>query len=75
MLPLADASRRPAARPCIAWRSPSATGALLREMWRVLTPEGRLLLIVPNRRGIWARWTPRPSATAGPTAAASSSGC
>ncbi len=29
--------------------------ALLREMWRVLTPGGRLLIIVPNRRGIWAR--------------------
>ena len=28
---------------------------LLREMWRVLTPEGRLLLIVPNRRGVWSR--------------------
>lgn len=28
---------------------------LLREMWRVLAPEGRLLLIVPNRRGVWAR--------------------
>ncbi len=28
---------------------------MLREMWRVLAPEGRLLLIVPNRRGIWAR--------------------
>jgi hypothetical protein len=24
-------------------------------MWRVLKPEGRLLLIVPNRRGVWAR--------------------
>ena len=30
-------------------------GPLLREMWRVLKPEGRLLLIVPNRRGVWAR--------------------
>jgi SAM-dependent methyltransferase len=29
--------------------------AMLREMWRVLTPEGRLLVIVPNRRGMWAR--------------------
>jgi SAM-dependent methyltransferase len=29
--------------------------ALLREMWRVLTPEGRLILIVPNRRGVWSR--------------------
>jgi SAM-dependent methyltransferase len=28
---------------------------LLREMWRVLQPEGRLLLIVPNRRGVWSR--------------------
>ncbi len=29
--------------------------ALLRELWRVLAPNGRLLLIVPNRRGLWAR--------------------
>lgn len=29
--------------------------ALLREVWRVLAPEGSLLLIVPNRRGVWAR--------------------
>ena len=28
---------------------------LLREVWRVLTEGGRLLIIVPNRRGIWAR--------------------
>jgi SAM-dependent methyltransferase len=28
---------------------------LLREMWRVLSPEGRLLMVVPNRRGVWAR--------------------
>jgi len=27
----------------------------LREIWRVLKPEGRLLLIVPNRAGLWAR--------------------
>ncbi|MFA5121391.1 class I SAM-dependent methyltransferase [Zavarzinia sp.] len=28
---------------------------LLREIWRVLSPEGRILAVVPNRRGIWAR--------------------
>lgn len=29
--------------------------AMLREVWRVLTPAGRVLLVVPNRSGIWAR--------------------
>ncbi len=33
---------------------------LLREMWRVLAPDGRLLLIVPNRRSIWARFDTTP---------------
>ena len=33
---------------------------LLREVWRVLKPEGRLLLIVPNRRGPWARFDTTP---------------
>ena len=28
---------------------------LLREMWRVLSPQGRLMMVVPNRRGVWAR--------------------
>jgi SAM-dependent methyltransferase len=28
---------------------------LLREIWRVLSPEGRLMMVVPNRRGVWAR--------------------
>lgn len=27
----------------------------LREIWRVLTPEAKVLVIVPNRRGLWAR--------------------
>jgi SAM-dependent methyltransferase len=34
--------------------------SLLREIWRVLTPEGRLLIIVPNRRGVWARFDLTP---------------
>lgn len=29
--------------------------SVLREAWRVLAPEGRLLVVVPNRRGPWAR--------------------
>ncbi len=33
---------------------------LLREIWRVLTPEGRLLIIVPNRRSMWARLESTP---------------
>ncbi|MGY8993333.1 MAG: class I SAM-dependent methyltransferase [Rhodospirillales bacterium] len=28
---------------------------LMREAWRVLSGSGRLLVVVPNRRGIWAR--------------------
>lgn len=28
---------------------------LLREMWRVLAPQGSLIIVVPNRRGLWAR--------------------
>ncbi|TAK47441.1 MAG: class I SAM-dependent methyltransferase [Xanthobacteraceae bacterium] len=28
---------------------------LLREVWRVLAPSGRVLAVIPNRRGLWAR--------------------
>jgi len=28
---------------------------MLREIWRVLSGSGRLLIVVPNRRGIWAQ--------------------
>jgi len=31
------------------------TEPLLREVWRVLRPGGRLLALVPNRRSLWAR--------------------
>jgi SAM-dependent methyltransferase len=32
----------------------------LREIWRVLAGGGRLIVIVPNRRGIWARFERTP---------------
>jgi SAM-dependent methyltransferase len=35
--------------------SADALPVLLREVWRVLTPSGRLIIVAPNRRGIWAR--------------------
>jgi hypothetical protein len=33
---------------------------MLQEVWRVLTGNGRLLVVVPNRRGLWARFDRTP---------------
>lgn len=33
---------------------------LLHEMWRVLTPGGRMLVVVPNRRSIWTSFANTP---------------
>ncbi|MEO1282894.1 MAG: class I SAM-dependent methyltransferase [Pseudomonadota bacterium] len=33
---------------------------MLREIWRVLAPEGQVIIVVPNRRGIWARTDSTP---------------
>ena len=33
---------------------------MLSEVWRVLAPGGRLLAVVPNRRGVWARLDTTP---------------
>ena len=33
---------------------------MMREIWRVLSPEGSLFVIVPNRRGVWARLDTTP---------------
>jgi hypothetical protein len=34
--------------------------AVLREAWRILTGQGSLILIVPNRSGLWARFDHTP---------------
>ncbi|HUC10104.1 MAG TPA: methyltransferase domain-containing protein [Stellaceae bacterium] len=38
-----------------ALETSEAAGQLLKEIWRVLAGGGRLLIVAPNRRGIWAR--------------------
>jgi SAM-dependent methyltransferase len=34
--------------------------AYLREIWRILLPQGRVIFVVPNRRGAWARLETTP---------------
>lgn len=41
-------------------------GDTLSEAWRVLTPGGKLLITVPNRRGLWARFEHTPFGTGRP---------
>ena len=38
----------------------------LNEFWRVLAPNGRLVVVVPNRRGLWARFEHTPFGTGRP---------
>lgn len=38
----------------------------LMEAWRVLAPGGRLVIVVPNRRGVWARFEHTPFGTGQP---------
>lgn len=42
---------------------------LLKEVWRVLTGSGRVLIVVPNRRGIWARLERTPFGSGRPYSA------
>src|SRR5579872_546628 len=59
MLPLPDGSidRLLAAHALEAADRPNA---LLEELWRVTAPEGRIIAIVPSRRGVWARTDSTP---------------
>jgi SAM-dependent methyltransferase len=54
MLPLPDGAidRLLAAHALEAADRPDA---LLEELWRITAPEGRIIVIVPSRRGVWAR--------------------
>lgn len=38
----------------------------LKEVWRVLSPAGRVVIVVPNRRGVWARFEHTPFGTGRP---------
>ena len=59
MMPLADGSidRVLVVHALEIVESPSE---LLHEVWRILTPGGRLILVCPNRRGLWARMDTTP---------------
>lgn len=58
-LPLADAS---VDRVLVVHSLEVAASARdqLREIWRILAPGGRVLVVVPNRSGIWARLESTP---------------
>jgi len=42
-----------------AVESSESLRVMMREAWRVLSDSGRLIVVVPNRRGIWARFEQR----------------
>lgn len=43
-----------------------SAGPLMRQIWRVMAPEGRLLLVVPNRASLWAQSEHSPFANGRP---------
>ncbi len=62
LVTLADESELPFADYSIdrvllvhALETSEQVGPMLKEIWRVLSGGGRLLIVAPNRRGIWAR--------------------
>lgn len=45
-------------------------GGMVREVWRILADDGRLLVVAPNRRGLWARFEHTPFGHGQPYSAA-----
>jgi SAM-dependent methyltransferase len=63
---LADEGELPLPDLCIdrllmvhAVESSEQLRSMMREAWRVLSDSGRMIVVVPNRRGIWARFEQR----------------
>lgn len=64
-LPLADSSIDKILMVHLLEHSESPEDTL-REAWRVLAPNGKILLVLPNRRGLWARFEHTPFGTGRP---------
>jgi SAM-dependent methyltransferase len=64
-LPLADSSIDRIVMVHLLEHSENPTETL-REIWRVLAPNGKLFIVVPNRRGLWARFEHTPFGTGRP---------
>ncbi len=43
-----------------ALESSEQVRSVLREIWRVMSENGRLIIVAPNRRGVWARFDRTP---------------
>ena len=64
---LVDAQMLPLPDGCIdrlllahALEAADRPDALMEELWRITAPEGRMIAIVPSRRGVWARTDSTP---------------
>ncbi|WP_341989379.1 class I SAM-dependent methyltransferase [Azorhizobium sp. AG788] len=64
-LPLANSSMDRVVAVHLLEMTPNAA-EVLREVWRVLAPGGRLLAIVPNRSSVWARLDTTPFGNGSP---------
>lgn len=64
-LPLTNASMDRVVAVHLLEMTPNAA-EVLREVWRVLAPGGRLLAIVPNRSSVWARLDTTPFGNGSP---------